>query len=33
MQRVVESLGPTAATMSGGFFAGILIGYAFGVEN
>jgi uncharacterized membrane protein (Fun14 family) len=25
---VVESFGPTAATLSGGFFVGILIGYA-----
>jgi uncharacterized membrane protein (Fun14 family) len=24
----IESFGPTAATMSGGFFVGILIGYA-----
>jgi uncharacterized membrane protein (Fun14 family) len=26
--NIVESFGPTAATMSGGFFVGILIGYA-----
>jgi uncharacterized membrane protein (Fun14 family) len=25
---IVESLGPTAATMGGGFFVGLLIGYA-----
>src|SRR5829696_9269762 len=25
---IVESLGPTAATIGGGFFVGILIGYA-----
>jgi len=25
---IIESFGPTAATMGGGFFAGILIGYA-----
>ena len=25
---IVESFGPTAATMDGGFFVGILIGYA-----
>jgi uncharacterized membrane protein (Fun14 family) len=25
---IVESLGPTAATVGGGFFVGILIGYA-----
>ena len=25
---IVESLGPTAATLGGGFFVGILIGYA-----
>jgi len=24
----IESLGPTAATMGGGFFLGVLIGYA-----
>jgi hypothetical protein len=30
---IIDSLGPTAATMSGGFFIGILIGYAFAVEN
>jgi uncharacterized membrane protein (Fun14 family) len=24
---IVESFGPTAATMGGGFFVGILIGY------
>ena len=29
----IESFGSTAATMGGGFFAGILIGYAFAVEN
>jgi uncharacterized membrane protein (Fun14 family) len=28
MQSIVESLGPTAAMMGGGFFVGILIGYA-----
>jgi uncharacterized membrane protein (Fun14 family) len=28
MNSIVESLGPTAATMGGGFFVGILIGYA-----
>jgi uncharacterized membrane protein (Fun14 family) len=28
MDGIVESLGPTAATMGGGFFVGILIGYA-----
>jgi uncharacterized membrane protein (Fun14 family) len=28
MNSIVESFGPTAATMSGGFFVGILIGYA-----
>jgi uncharacterized membrane protein (Fun14 family) len=28
MESIVESLGPTAATMGGGFFVGILIGYA-----
>jgi uncharacterized membrane protein (Fun14 family) len=26
--NIVESFGPTAATLGGGFFAGILIGYA-----
>ena len=26
--NIVESFGPTVATMGGGFFAGILIGYA-----
>ncbi len=26
--NIVESFGPTAATMGGGFFVGILIGYA-----
>ena len=25
---IIESLGPTAATMGGGFFVGVLIGYA-----
>jgi uncharacterized membrane protein (Fun14 family) len=25
---IIESFGPTAATMDGGFFIGILIGYA-----
>jgi uncharacterized membrane protein (Fun14 family) len=25
---IVESLGPTAATVGGGFFVGIIIGYA-----
>src|ERR687897_1679090 len=25
---IVESFGPTAATMGGGFFAGVLLGYA-----
>jgi uncharacterized membrane protein (Fun14 family) len=28
MDSIVESLGPTAATMGGGFFVGFLIGYA-----
>jgi uncharacterized membrane protein (Fun14 family) len=28
MNSIVESFGPTAATMGGGFFAGVLIGYA-----
>jgi uncharacterized membrane protein (Fun14 family) len=28
MNSIVDSFGPTAATMSGGFFVGILIGYA-----
>ena len=28
MNSIVESLGSTAATMGGGFFAGVLIGYA-----
>jgi uncharacterized membrane protein (Fun14 family) len=28
MNSIVEASGPTAATMGGGFFAGILIGYA-----
>jgi uncharacterized membrane protein (Fun14 family) len=28
MNSIVESSGPTAATMGGGFFVGILIGYA-----
>ena len=28
MESIVESLGPTAATLSGGFFVGLLIGYA-----
>jgi len=27
MNSIVESFGPTAATMGGGFFVGILIGY------
>jgi uncharacterized membrane protein (Fun14 family) len=26
--NIVESFGPTAATIGGGFFAGLLIGYA-----
>ena len=26
--NIIESFGPTAATMGGGFFVGILIGYA-----
>jgi uncharacterized membrane protein (Fun14 family) len=26
--NIVESFGPTAATLGGGFFVGILIGYA-----
>jgi uncharacterized membrane protein (Fun14 family) len=25
---VIESFGPTAATLGGGFFVGVLIGYA-----
>jgi uncharacterized membrane protein (Fun14 family) len=28
MNSIVESFGPTAATLGGGFFIGILIGYA-----
>src|ERR671922_226041 len=28
MNSIVESFGPTAATLGGGFFVGILIGYA-----
>jgi uncharacterized membrane protein (Fun14 family) len=28
MQSIVETFGPTAATMGGGFFIGVLIGYA-----
>jgi uncharacterized membrane protein (Fun14 family) len=28
MNSIVESFGPTAVTMGGGFFVGILIGYA-----
>jgi uncharacterized membrane protein (Fun14 family) len=28
MNSIAESFGPTAATMGGGFFTGILIGYA-----
>ncbi len=28
MNSIAETFGPTAATMGGGFFAGILIGYA-----
>ena len=28
MVNIVESFGPTAATMGGGFFVGIVIGYA-----
>jgi uncharacterized membrane protein (Fun14 family) len=28
MNSIVESFGPTAATMGGGFFVGIIIGYA-----
>ena len=28
MNSIIESFGPTAATMGGGFFVGILIGYA-----
>jgi uncharacterized membrane protein (Fun14 family) len=27
MNSIVETLGPAAATMGGGFFVGILIGY------
>jgi uncharacterized membrane protein (Fun14 family) len=26
--NIVESFGPTAATLGGGFFVGVLIGYA-----
>jgi uncharacterized membrane protein (Fun14 family) len=28
MNSIIETFGPTAATMGGGFFVGILIGYA-----
>jgi uncharacterized membrane protein (Fun14 family) len=28
MQSIVETFGPVAATMGGGFFLGVLIGYA-----
>jgi uncharacterized membrane protein (Fun14 family) len=28
MNSIVETFGPTAAAVSGGFFVGILIGYA-----
>src|ERR671922_2172188 len=28
MNSIIDSFGPTAATMGGGFFAGVLIGYA-----
>ena len=28
MNSIIESFGPTAATIGGGFFVGILIGYA-----
>jgi uncharacterized membrane protein (Fun14 family) len=28
MNSIVESFGPTAATLGGGFFVGVLIGYA-----
>jgi uncharacterized membrane protein (Fun14 family) len=28
MNSIIESFGPTAATLGGGFFVGILIGYA-----
>jgi uncharacterized membrane protein (Fun14 family) len=28
MNGIIESFGPTAATMGGGFFVGIVIGYA-----
>jgi uncharacterized membrane protein (Fun14 family) len=28
MNSIIESFGPTAATMGGGFFVGILIGYS-----
>ena len=28
MNGIVETFGPSAATMGGGFFVGILIGYA-----
>ena len=28
MNNIVESFGPTAATLGGGFFIGVLIGYA-----
>ena len=30
---IIETFAPTAATMGGGFFVGLLIGYAFAVEN
>jgi uncharacterized membrane protein (Fun14 family) len=28
MNSIIENFGPTAATMGGGFFAGVLLGYA-----
>ena len=28
MNSIVESFGPTAATLGGGFFVGVLIGYS-----
>jgi uncharacterized membrane protein (Fun14 family) len=28
MESIVETFGPTAATLGGGFFVGVLIGYA-----
>jgi uncharacterized membrane protein (Fun14 family) len=28
MMSIIENLGPTAATLGGGFFVGVLIGYA-----